>query len=585
MIYVTNQNFNLLNSREAIKSSIKDIINAFVKFYGEDKRQIIEKKLNNMIIITYQTPEQLSNTLLNIKLRESDILINEFLKEANLEISIENKKKYFPTADLSYYNLNPINDYNNYLKMENDNPLYNRTKEGAVKFLSAFYPDVTLENIDIMIKENKFSKEEKLLPIYESIINNFNNLLGNLKPYMEMSEKSKILADNLQRKYYEKYLNEFSFLISKEELESVKERLHNDEIIYNLPKIESYFGQTLSQIGLIDSFKIENEKFINEDSWRGKNIRNDRIKFFKNMGIDLGDNYLDYENNLECQKILPKQEIIEELVNKKEEYSKLWMNEVYSLTSDYIDNRKIIDSADLYDKNDGFNEEVYANQVTCILTNAKANNGELTAYPILCFNVLSDIEYLDQRLIHELNHVYEFDLDCINSDNLQYHCGFDIINEPLNNESNVSVHNKRKYELLNEIINELISQQITTIMHENGCYIFNTSKDAKISHGTSYEKTNFLIGEFIGEYKTEILASRNGDISYLFDKIGEENFEEFNELFIEFNTCFSGFEIYNLYTELRENKDTQNTRIYNELIKKRDIILEKMRNYNLNHCL
>ena len=61
-------------------------------------------------------------------------------------------------------------------------------------------------------------------------------------------------------------------------------------------------------------------------------------------------------------------------------------------------------------------------------------------------------------------------------------------------------------ERLNEIINELIAQEISQIMSESGQYIFNTKEDKKITGGTSYEKTKFLVKNFY-RYLIEILLS------------------------------------------------------------------------------
>lgn len=130
--------------------------------------------------------------------------------------------------------------------------------------------------------------------------------------------------------------------------------------------------------------------------------------------------------------------------------------------------------------------------------------------------------------------------------------------------------------MFNEIINELLAQEISKILSENGLYIFNTKDDKKIKGGSSYERTKVLISVFYDRYKKEIIESRKGNIQVLFDAVGKENFESLNHLFYEFNESFPEFTYYQLYRDLNAGKETELTNKLKEIIAKRDAILQKM---------
>jgi len=140
---------------------------------------------------------------------------------------------------------------------------------------------------------------------------------------------------------------------------------------------------------------------------------------------------------------------------------------------------------------------------------------------------------------------------------------------------------KRKYELFNEIINELISQEITGVLFKLDGYVFNNSDNALISGGTGYEDTVFLVKQFYQRYKKEIIESRkNGNIELLFNAVGKENFEALNELFGIFNEHFSGYGFNSLIENLSNGIENEQTQLFQKIKNRRDKILIAMEEYN-----
>ena len=68
-------------------------------------------------------------------------------------------------------------------------------------------------------------------------------------------------------------------------------------------------------------------------------------------------------------------------------------------------------------------------------------------------------------------------------------CGWDIIHAILSKDEpqNLDVdRDKRNYEMFNEVINELIAQDICTILHKKGVCISGDLSKSSESSGTSY---------------------------------------------------------------------------------------------------
>ena len=204
---------------------------------------------------------------------------------------------------------------------------------------------------------------------------------------------------------------------------------------------------------------------------------------------------------------------------------------------------------------------------------------------ICCNNNSGDI---DHNIVHELNHLFELSLSKVEEDHYEVICGWDVINGTINQRERKPVDTltedktKRSYELFSEIINELIAQEICEILQQEKKHVFDTEENAKIRHTTSYEHTFFLVRDFFQEFKKEIIESRsNGNIEVIWNKVGKENFDELNELFHVFFEHFQGFKVYSLMQSLKNKEDTQQTRIYYDLVEKRDKILEKMRKHSM----
>lgn len=581
--------YKKLNTTKTIVENLPRIIDVFVSFYGEENRTYIENKFRNLLIIGYGNPENLRYILSKIEKNKSNELIDSFFNKLNISTLDRNdlKNKIFSFFDLDYSYLTPISEYIKYKELDKNDKLYNDFKKKAFNFLKSFNSNLTLENMEILEKEGAFLEIDKLIPLYKEIVNLYNEEINKLNNYEEESKYYNKLKNELENKYFKELLDEFSYLIPLDEKEKIK--TYFDRSLFDCPITKSYFAISLTCTSLIDAFSLENENLlINGFDWQKNSIKNDRIEFFKKNGFDFGNNYDLYMENLDCIKIIPSYEIINKIKSKKKELNDLLLNEYYKSTNEYKFNRERIKEKNLLIKDDGYNVNAYVNGYAFVSPNLTYKDEEYVLFPIMCINNYIE-EYMDKTIIHEFNHVLELDLVSKENNRCHFCCGWDILEESLDSyeekiESLEKITIKREYELFNEIINEMIAQEITTNMHENGIYIFNDKNNAKIKGGTSYENSLFLVNSFFEKYKKEIILSRrDGNIEILFNKVGKENFESLNELFHGFYETFNNSKYYSLLDDISNKKDTELTRKFSEIISKRDHILNLMNEYNLEY--
>lgn len=575
-----------LNPTEAIAQAIPRLIEAFVMFYGEKERENITRKFNNMIVVGHMKPKQITAIIREDLENRSNELIDQLCEKLQI---VGNKREIFKESifgkyDLEYTSLHPINSYLLYL--ENNK----RGKNYVVQFVKAFFPEVTEENIDEFIQSGKLDKLNQVAKEYKQVIEQYNQYKETFKRYYEYVERCQNLENELEVKYMRMMLQEIGHLFSEEELHEIQKELDKPfgkNIKSISKKTECYFGYHINNESLIDAFSDENERILEgEKTWRQESVIKDRINYFKNIGINLGDDYQTYVNNLEIQKLWPKlKELADKIIRMRNEFYNKMMNEYYQTIDEYKQNMARIQNAGLINENFSYNARTYELNQTYVSDNIRKTTYGYENVPILCFSMGGIKEYLDHVLIHELNHVYELSLQRVDEEYYYSLCGWDKLRSERKQQTEEvridEVDEKRDYELFSEIINEMIAQEITEMLFDAGGYIFNTKDNAKIKGGTGYEHTWFLASSFYETYKQQIIESRRtGDITKLFESVGRENFEALNDLFREFNDNFAGFAYYNLMDSLIKKEETAQTKKFKEIKAKRDTILLAMEEHS-----
>ena len=79
--YMNEEILKKINARDIINNKLKIIMEIFIKFYGEEEREYIEKVFNHITIIPYCTPEEMDLMIKNSELQELENSINKFIKK------------------------------------------------------------------------------------------------------------------------------------------------------------------------------------------------------------------------------------------------------------------------------------------------------------------------------------------------------------------------------------------------------------------------------------------------------------------------------------------------------------------------
>ena len=577
--------YRMLNPTETIQRAMPAITEAFVTFYGEENREFIEQKFRDILIIGYSSPATVKRILNDMKKIKSDELIKSFLEEVGVEVSSPEAKMYIDTSYLDNTYSIPIHFYSSFLNGEL--PAYQMSK--VVEFLKNFYPEVTLDNLQELENQDHFREIKEKVRKYDSIRSHYLAFLDTIKDYEDYVSKYDSYLRDLKDKYDLEFVETFKEFIPEEELEKIRKAKNVvRNAFYYTPYLSTLKSWDLKGNALIDAFDEEQEAILHSDQeWRVKSVKKDRIEYFKKCGIDHGDNYEEYMDDPECQRKIPSLDFIKMVREKRLELYTRMGNEFYLSTEDYKKNRKRIEESGCLVDKDYFDANAFENNATFIADNLVNRNGEYSIFALLCINMGGIAENLDADIIHELNHVLELHLVGVNGNEYQTICGWDTaegkIKSGVSSNEKVNLENrkdKRGYELFNEIVNELIAQEIATILQNSGNYIFNPPGTGKIRGRTGYESTRYLITDFFNEYKDSIIASRrHGNIEKIKNAVGNQNFEDFNSLFHVHNETLSGFEFYNMYEKKKKKRDTNRTRVFHSLVNKRDEILKSIQVY------
>lgn len=578
--------FRILDCDETVKKSLPDIINAFAVYYGVSTEEV-EKKFSQISIVGVITPEELKRNLQDIRKNIFNELLDNMLDNLGYADTKQNEMKriLFAGYTLDYQNLFPIDKYATYIK--DKEAFTNYRREEVVEFLRNFDENVNVSNLNALIDSGAFSFLDPILEQYEMMKKHYKERIEGLKPYQEYVDKSLKLKDELEDREKDQLYLDFIDLIpqNERELSLLEEKRTGHKIGFSMDVANSVVGLSLSYESKIEAFSEENSKLLLSGGWRADSIKRDRISFFKSYGIDLGNNYEDYLNNESCKKLIPNEELVQRIKQRRGEAYTRFLNNYINSLDGYVKTREKIDRLGLLDKNDGINAKAYLNSRAFVSPNLVKKDGNYQLHSILCLNLGSLLEYLDSALLHELNHVYELSLLSASESEIKVISGWDVISERFSDKEDVvdieSDGKKRSCELLSEIINEIICQEIHELMLSNEKTIFNEPNTTKIHGGTSYENMLFLVKDFYRTYSKEIKESRKeGRVEYLFDVVGEENFNALSELLQEFYEQFPTGRYFKVMDDLANKKDSKEINDLKLIIAKRDKILKKMQEYS-----
>lgn len=636
-----------LDCNDVLQRKIKIFKEYFIKYYGEERREEIERQFSKALYIGYMTPDNRERILKKFVKEESSILQDVIVKRTSLPVTKEDlfdkndfdslsilpiqklyelrelhkkgkkerlrefidegyefTKRYFKDfSKLKYLTIKSLdqlprrlpeileNNIEYYLDRSNSEREYIRIYELVLPLLQKIKPDVTINDLDEIFK---MKEVESLLYSYQEALQQHLLFKQEHKKHFESQKRNDKLENLLKDKYFMLYIKENIDLIPEENRKPIYDYLNGEtKNFYPNHYISTVLGYSLSSTSILEYFDEESDLSLTDpkQSWKAASVKRNRIEYFNLIGIDLGEDYEAYVNNPECQSKWPSKRIVQRVVDSKNKYMNKFNNELFLGIDEFREVRESIDELGLLDKEDSFDAKLLTDSGTFVNPNLRLTDEgyDIFSLFVISFNDL-DSDCLDHHIVHELNHLFELMVSKIDGNEYEMLIGWDYASGKINNEKPEEVDTinidktKRQYELFSEIINELIAQGICELMHNDGVTVFDKPDNTRYKRTTGYEDYLVLVKDFYAEFKDKILESRrNGNIEVIFNEVGKENFDELNSLIQEFYDNFKEMKIYGLLSALKKKEDNEMTRIYYDLIERRDKVLENMRNYKQEH--
>lgn len=556
---------NYINAKDYLREQLPVFTESFVRYYGEQKREYIEDKFSHCIIYPFMDPIDIDMILTELYGDIDEDFACEFLEKLGIEIEI---------GDFTYFSIN-LRNISSLMKYFNEEELTDGDIENIVSFLQTAFDDEETIIFEDIIEKHHISKWKEVFLEHEQDLENYIDMLEKIKePYQEVQDyvdKHKELLRAIEINYNFQLIQEFAYLLSPEEQEYLQSLLEKEEITDE--ELEGHFndiaGDKISLCGNIEAFAADIEEQINNNMLTAGTIAELkllRIQYFINHGINHGYDYEAYENDAECQKLIPSQETIDKITSRRNYLTALARHEYY---------QQSFPSQDLYQEleTSGIktNQDIAAimeTKTTCTIPAIKTETGE--SYPIVLIDLYPIIGGADHIITHELNHVLGFHI--LEYDGkIKAKVGLDVLDE------HIDAENDRKREILDEVLNERISVDISKDMEENGIYIL-TDKEAYDAPTIAYSFYFPLIESIYQKYKSDLIESRQAESFEICDNcFGMTNIDAlasvFEGAFNYVNEKYPGLEC---YQDLKSQ-----ARILNNFVKASDAIMHNMNTYRI----
>lgn len=586
------------------------IIDTIVEVYGERHRAQIEDRLNNLYINSYVTANDVQNDYNTKKSHFVSMLSVKFLRNIGMDISKETEDEVYKRGTFAlseehkevlkqYFGTSNFIDYGKIFSFDDklinsENDYANRMhKSNRCEILKAMGLEISPENYDEVI-QTKQGQEclNRVMDIYKvasECKNEYNQFNEDNKDYIEYLEKVKKYEQELKYKYMTEYATQILPYCDKELGAKIEEALaKNYTSDYRFTQEVDKDGIYIARYGepLILAFSEDAEEKLAKDNFDSHLVKSDRVKYFKAKGLDLGNNYEDYENSEDAKKLLPDKELVETLYTIKKECDKEMDMEFFLNTGNYEACKRNILAQGIKIQ-DNFCKEFVENGVTCIVPNVRQDaDGNYSLFNIVHLPLVKILpEYKDVQIIHELLHTVESSMKQLSKDEIYFKFGFDEVVEPIcKNEDELIVDDrqgdpneqKRRYELFSENIHQELAIEVTRRLHEKGIYLYGDQKLAKETGSTSYERYNVVTKNFQQEYREEMidgmmLPNRDG----ITELVGKENFERLNATVSE----YAELPFYKMMDDVLSKRDTDLTRKRIELANRGKKIVVDMKEY------
>lgn len=245
----------------------------------------------------------------------------------------------------------------------------------------------------------------------------------------------------------------------------------------------------------INAFNSFDKKF-GKDEKENKRIRESRITYFKELGLDLGNNYDDYINNEQAKKLIPSKALKSDF---KKLYSKL-LGMHDKLEEYFSNNSKEIESIlELYkyDSRKVKHSDLSGNKVSYCMPNTI--HGEV--YPLCVFHIMNLIDPCEMVYIHEFSHALG-----------------------ISAKSKSNLYCKGKFKYINEALEEASIKEVYEYMQNHNYHIIHQKPGR--DNDSIYNVITPIGEAFLKKFKDKMEIIRFGNEEDLYKVIDEETLDK-----------------------------------------------------------
>ena len=497
--------FNGVDIFNPIADKMDKIIDYFVMFYGEKYRARIEEKLKTNTtyifmpkLAIHNWKSTYRNNMMDLIFEEEDILVKKIQEKLNINIFSISNRPFKPHEIETAKN-----------KWINGEKLTKTQKEIINRFVKSCTNNNTVSKSRVISKIDKYLQlyREVVKPKKDLLINQQAEIISNLQVLIPDVKKIDALIEDKKINEITSY---FLKIIAKFKRPS------------NIDEVARYGGIFMELLGQESLPLITTSK-----------QKKEYVSLFKFLGINYGDNYADYYKNKDKfehlifdkqlkEKLEKIQEEKEYLLTSKNEFFCNALQVIEGLNIKYPQNKKDILEA-LYDF-------VYEHGTEAFTISYIEEGTNEIKQICICRDYIS---VATDTIIHEMNHLLEEDFLYETEELFCTKSGFDILPFPKfkdYDEIDLSVYYKdeitRKYELLNEIINDFFANSIFEYMeHDN--FVLGLGENY-----CSYYRDAFpVFGKLICDNKEKIIDARlSRNMAEITKYITKEEFDKLAEI-------------------------------------------------------
>ena len=567
------------------------VAHAFTHVYGEKYRDIIQDRIERTLILNYNDIEGLKHYINRLLIIKSYQLGISFLKQIGYDVTKYEEKRPIELIDDKelFVLLRPYlgNIYDCF-----DDPEYVRIKAlnsneyGFVELLNEMYKEkeITKENLHEFMRSDDYikilEKIKEYNKIYDELQKEYKRYEETLKDYkkyidLERKRKSEIYEDGIKRiiikiyPYLPSALKEKINNSTQEEIKVILFGVIDDNDFTDGLLLDFFDKKNISELNSKD-IKIYKKNFIKE--WQ--------ISYLKNFDIGLPnreiihstkeedlDTYLKFLEREDVKELIPSSDVIDIIHEICEEEANNCLKEYYTERDDF---KKIMKLCNLDSSYEDWLLDFVKNKRICITGEGATINGR---YASVMFYTARNLSFGNMAInyIHEMGHICD---DMANTMS-----GIEINDCNIKNPYNSS---KRKYEVMNEALNDIFTMEAANFLNSNNIYLFEGKENTNLDYYSDNmgTLTKDILRPLVRLYRDYVIEAKiNADKSILTNYIGEENFEELNDIVnkVEY-LCSKGVKY-----KLEKNEECEEVIEYNKQLDRAQQVYKNIEEYILNN--